>query len=170
MGMHMGDLVMNWRQRRYRRPTLLLLLALATFDLLNASSMTGSLSTGETVSHAAHFGGYVAGLLACIWLGRVLVVYRRGRVLQVLTVVLGICLITFCLWWGQQWPPRDIWDEVEWCWSRQVYNPSDFSDFNWHCVRCFSEACIKRWSAFEHHHVSQWECGKIGWTYTEPSS
>jgi len=103
-------------------------------------------------------------------LGRTLAYYWRRVLLQAFTVLVAISLTIFCLWWSQQWPPRNIWDEVEWCWSRQVFHPKRFGDYSWHCVRCYSEACAQEWLAFQNYPVSTLECNKMGWAYTEPSS
>mmetsp|Transcript_118893 Transcript_118893/g.380968 ORF Transcript_118893/g.380968 Transcript_118893/m.380968 type:complete len:258 (-) Transcript_118893:156-929(-) len=56
-GMHVADLLINWRQTSYRYVKAVVVLFTSLADLLRVR-----LSTGETnTSEAAHFGGYLAG-------------------------------------------------------------------------------------------------------------
>jgi len=169
LGMHLGDLLLNWRQKKFRRPTLFVLLVLGVLDLFNAGAFNKSAREGDTVSHAAHFGGYVMGLCLGIVLGRNLVVYRRDRVLQLCTVLVGLGLSVFCCSWAQSWPPRTLWDKVQWCWTRQVHNKLYFGKNEWQCVRCRTQACIDRWSSERHiGPVAVSACERLGgWSYTE---
>mmetsp|Transcript_118891 Transcript_118891/g.380956 ORF Transcript_118891/g.380956 Transcript_118891/m.380956 type:complete len:227 (-) Transcript_118891:156-836(-) len=57
IGMHVADLLINWRQTSYRYVKAVVVLFTSLADLLRVR-----LSTGETnTSEAAHFGGYLAG-------------------------------------------------------------------------------------------------------------
>lgn len=166
LGMHLGDLIMNWAERKYRRLLLLCMSIAAVLDVLNAHFNV----TGANVSHSVHFGGYVAGALCGIVLGRNLVVKRWEIWLQIVVVALAVFLAAFSVSWIRQWPPRTIleaWDNKPgWCWARQVYDEAFSGDGAWHCVRCFSQQCIDKWAS------SQW-IRKIGfgkcdaWEFTE---
>lgn len=165
LGMHLADLLMNWAQRKHRWQKLLLMVVLAGYDILSTHTTQGA----APVSHAAHFGGYVAGLLIAIVLGRNLVWKRWERALQALTVGCGLLLIVFCMTWTRIWAPRTIWESSGWCWSRQVSSVDLFGDESWNCVRCASQACIEFWSTQEHTAaVSASSCdARGGWKFTE---
>eukprot|EP00929_Paragymnodinium_shiwhaense_P093311 TRINITY_DN5345_c0_g1_i2.p1 TRINITY_DN5345_c0_g1~~TRINITY_DN5345_c0_g1_i2.p1 ORF type:complete len:756 (+),score=178.16 TRINITY_DN5345_c0_g1_i2:119-2386(+) len=164
-GMHLGDLVLNWRQRRFKWAKVALLLILALYDVLTAVMTNGKAS----VSHSAHFGGYVAGLFISIIIGRNAVVKRWERLLSGLTLAVAFALVVFCLVWGLQWAPRSLWESESWCWSRQVSNFDLFGDDDWHCVRCDSQSCINKWSAEQYiSPVSMWSCEQRGgWAVSE---
>jgi len=142
LGVHLGDLAINWSQRRFRVLKLLVLAAFASYDFLTTSV---SHSSGGT-SHAAHFGGYVAGVLIALVVGRNTVVRRWERAAQAAAFVLGVALILFCVVWGLHWPPRTIWESEGWCWARQVSSYDVFGDVEWHCVHCSDQVCIGSWS------------------------
>lgn len=173
MGMHSGDLVMNWAQRKYRRPLLLALMLAVALDVLNAQ-MLDPLSELR-VSHSAHVGGCVAGFCCGILFGRNLVVKRWEQRLQVIIGLACAFLVVFTLSWGQaqSWPPRSIFEASAgtpgWCWSRQISNSTLFGDHGWHCVRCHSQACVDRWTAEKlMQQVSIPTCRQNGgWTFTE---
>mmetsp|Transcript_27694 Transcript_27694/g.52092 ORF Transcript_27694/g.52092 Transcript_27694/m.52092 type:complete len:550 (+) Transcript_27694:81-1730(+) len=173
MGMHLGDLLMNWAQRKYRRPLLLVIVAATAFDVLNAQ-MLDPLSEAK-VSHSVHLGGYVSGLCWGILFGRNLVVKKWEQHLQVVVGLTCAFLIAFTLSWGQAqaWPPRTIFEASAgthgWCWTRQVSNQSLFGDSGWHCVRCYTADCIARWrseSSIEKVHLSACEQNG-GWAFSE---
>lgn len=166
-GMHYGDLFMNWRQRQYRWQTLCFLVVLGIFDLLMATVFSDK---SDDVAVFAHLGGYILGVCAVIWLGRSLVSYRYQRLLKVLSTAVLLLVIIFSLVWSQLWPPRSLFDLVPWCWYRQVYSPTVFSDYTWHCVRCHSKACIDKWSAYQTQGIALSDCRSLGgWSFTEPA-
>merc|ERR1712187_955492 len=104
---------------------------------LIASILEAIYSLGGTTSHSAHCGGAVGGIFAGLAFSRIVNKNRAKDVVQ---------SSAFCLMWGWQWPPRDIWEKVPWCWSRQVNNKTFFGDNAWHCVRCADQQCIDKWS------------------------
>lgn len=162
MGMHMGDLFLNWSETRYRIPKLVVLLVLVAVDILGMQLMGHS-----STSYAAHIGGYTTGLCAGAVLGRNLVVRRHERVVQVILTLIFLGSIIFALCWISQWAPRSLKDPTPWCWARQVMNSTFFGDFNYHCVRCPDQACINMWSGSEDMHQVDWQlCGDIGWGYS----
>uniref|UniRef100_A0A7S1WIT6 Peptidase S54 rhomboid domain-containing protein n=1 Tax=Alexandrium catenella TaxID=2925 RepID=A0A7S1WIT6_ALECA len=166
MGMHLGDVFMNysemskasqnwknlpasqqkgienaWRKMIISpKVKLAILTAVITIDLVQSY-----LARKGGVSLSAHFGGGVAGFLACIVFGHNLVVKGHERVVWGLAFLCGGGLIAFCMLWGMSWPPRDIFSQVPWCWGRQIANVTAFGDNQWYCVRCPDDACIARW-------------------------
>jgi rhomboid-related protein 1/2/3 len=161
MGMHVGELVLNWRQMRYRLVKLLVLGALTAADLANSLLLHGG-----SVSHATHLGGFLAGLSIAILFGRNLKVHWYERVLQAVVAVASIAAVGFAIVWLLQWAPRTIWEPTPWCWARQVADRNAFGNTEWHCVRCHSQACIERWSATGHiATVDHNACP--GWAFTE---
>jgi len=148
MGMHLADLVMNWKQSRYRRVKLVLLMVLVLVDSLQAHftyAQTGAEGAQNFVSVSSHAGGYGAGVIMGILLGRNVKVTRCEIKLMVFIVFLSVGCVTFSLAWVLQWAPRTIHDLTPWCWARQVSNSTVFGDASWKCVRCKSQACIDRW-------------------------
>mmetsp|Transcript_121842 Transcript_121842/g.192997 ORF Transcript_121842/g.192997 Transcript_121842/m.192997 type:complete len:482 (-) Transcript_121842:462-1907(-) len=171
IGMHLGCLILNWSQRRrkYRRAKLFFLLLLAMIDIITANvAVTDSGDT--TVSHSIHFGGYVGGLLIVVVIGRNLVVTRSEHVFIAVALFTGVSLVIFCLAWGMSWPPQTVFEQVRWCWTRQVNNQQLFGNLDWHCVRCGDQACIDEWSREKYIDlVSMASCEKRGgWLVTEP--
>eukprot|EP00927_Polykrikos_kofoidii_P074456 TRINITY_DN70452_c0_g1_i1.p1 TRINITY_DN70452_c0_g1~~TRINITY_DN70452_c0_g1_i1.p1 ORF type:complete len:503 (+),score=49.37 TRINITY_DN70452_c0_g1_i1:73-1509(+) len=149
LGMHLADLVINWKQTRFRWPTLGLLVMCFWIDLLVSLDVL-STSSSATSSHSAHFGGYVAGTCVGIVFGTNLKVTRWERILQGVIVVVGALLVVGCfLWSSLQWPPRDIWTPQSYCWLRQVYNAS-FYTANWACIRCGDQQCVAGWTQQEY--------------------
>lgn len=167
IGCHLGCLMLNWKQKKYRWVKLFFLILLAGADILNAQL---AVSTGEEkVSHSIHFGGYVAGAIACLVLGRNLVVKDWERRMIATALLLGVICVTFCLAWGMQFPPQTVYEMVPWCWTRQVYNPTIFGDLQWHCVRCGDQECIAKWSQERWiETVTTSSCdSRGGWTVSE---
>eukprot|EP00440_Ansanella_granifera_P011303 gb/GFBE01012261.1/.p1 GENE.gb/GFBE01012261.1/~~gb/GFBE01012261.1/.p1 ORF type:complete len:441 (+),score=77.48 gb/GFBE01012261.1/:1-1323(+) len=141
MAMHMADLIMNWKQNRWRKPKFAFLIALILVDVVTAYLAKPDDATG----HSAHMGGYLAGLVFGVLLVRNTHVTRWERVCQVVMVLIGVGFVVFAGWWMSQWEPRTIWDPVPWCWARQVFSPLHFRDGEWHCARCSEESCIEKW-------------------------
>lgn len=165
LGMHAGELVLNWRQMRYRLMKSLVLLFILLCDVANYATTRQDGSVSQ-VGFASHLGGALAGLIIAIIFVRNLKVYRCERVLQAVVVVATVAIASFAIFWLLQWAPRTIWDPKPWCWARSVADFQEFGNVQWHCVRCLSQACIERWSAFEHIvTVNHAECGE--WGYTE---
>jgi len=141
LGVHMGNLLMNWKEMRYRWFVLFGLLLLIVLDVLQVQLSAG----GGAIAHSAHFGGYVSGLLMGICVGRNLVLSRTECAVRIMASFVGFVLVLFCLIWFAQWPPRSIWDTVPWCMARQVNNQTFFGDGLFHCIRCQDKACEDKW-------------------------
>lgn len=151
IGIHFADLIMNWRQKKFRLPTMVLLLLLVGIDVLSSEF---SISPEQT-SHSAHIGGAVTGFLIGIVMVRNLKWHCFERCFAGVAVIVGIAWIAFCIAWLflQTNGPRSIFEaaagELGWCWYRQVYNKS-FLDMGLgevaQCVRCGNTQCIEKWS------------------------
>merc|ERR1712176_1626954 len=74
LGMHFADLIMNWKQKRFRIPTLILLLTLAEVDIVSSLFV---MTTGK--SNSAHVGGFVVGIILGIQIGTNLYVNNAER-------------------------------------------------------------------------------------------
>mmetsp|Transcript_118417 Transcript_118417/g.330308 ORF Transcript_118417/g.330308 Transcript_118417/m.330308 type:complete len:228 (-) Transcript_118417:145-828(-) len=191
VGMHFGDVLMNfneqaraaehfeslppdekrdvenlWRKMVISpKKKIAALLLFVTVDLVQSYLMRGG-----GVSLSAHFGGFVAGFLICIIMGHNLVVQGFERVFWVFAFVAGTALVVFCMLWAMPtFPPQDIFEQVRWCWGRQIANISAFGDNKWQCVRCPDTACIDRWHIQEYiQSVSDRTCqAKGGWDVTD---
>jgi len=147
MGMHYADVIMNWGQMEYRYGKSALLLVLILIDSIAAmvSEFSGD---GTNISHAAHFGGWLSGMLMGVLVGRNLKVHDFEHYFQAVAFVILLVIVIFSAVWLSGWPPRTIFqaEQDAWCWVRQVYNTSLFQSNNWQCVFCSTEACTKSWA------------------------
>jgi len=143
IGIMLGSLIMNWAENKYARTSLLMTLLIPAVDLVQAY-----FSSDENVSNAAHFGGTVAGLLASVVFGRNMDVTETEKKLSMAALFTGLALAAFCLGFALYDPvPMDIFEQVRFCWWRQIINPSLFGDSLPHCVRCSETSCISLWEA-----------------------
>lgn len=157
IGMHLADLLINWHHKRYRLLTVAMIFFLAVVDLWTFAA------ANKDISHSAHLGGYVAGTLVGLLIGKDKREEQWERYLKFAAFMVGAGLLTFCFGWSVlQWPPRDIWDEFPWCWARQVKGRGV-------CLRCADQKCIDHWNnvATKTGHelltVSISACRKAGW-------
>jgi len=138
IGMQFADLIMNWHQKKFRRPTVFFLLLLVGVDVASYNLAVSS----ESASHAAHLGGVVAGLLIGVLVGENMKVKKIERVIQAVVLFVGLVLLVFSLsWMGANEAPKTLWESDGWCWTRQVYSPTRFGN-DWECVRCGNQECI----------------------------
>ncbi|CAJ1359805.1 unnamed protein product [Effrenium voratum] len=175
MGMTFGSLILNWHDTRYRRPELLVLLVLFALDLVFAYA--DGLAKDSEVSHSAHFGGYAAGFVLGILVGRNLdeeekqehaKTLRCERILQLVLGVVGAIVLVSVIAWAAQWPPRTLSDTTPWCWNRQIFNQSLFPEFRFHCIRCQDDSCVSRFEAMANvEQVSFRVCEGVGWSYSQ---
>lgn len=163
LGMHVADLVMNWHSKRYRKPTAVLIIALAASDL----SQFYSTQSAENVSHAAHLGGYVAGTLLGIAIGKNVQKEPWEIKLQRVSAAAALVLVFTCLvWLAAVWPPRNLHESISWCWHRQVLNESNL-DGDWECVRCRDTSCTDFWGSRPYlAQVSKRYCDSHGWAFS----
>jgi len=167
IGIHIADLIMNWHQKKFRLPMIVMFVCLVGIDLL-----TYALSTDDgSKSHSAHVGGAVAGLIIGVLACKNTHVKDHEKVVAGILAVLGAILTAFCLGWmgAQTDGPLNIFEaaagENGWCWVRQVYNAA-YDPAAWVCVRCGTTECISTWSQeAQIQPVSQVSCDTQGYYY-----
>lgn len=143
IGIMLGDLVMNWRETPKPITSLMAIFIIVAVDFIQAA-----MAHAENVSNSAHVGGAVAGFLASVLIGRNIKVSRAERILKVVSCFVGVALIAACAFWALPHPvPNTIFDQVRFCWHRQVISPGLFGDTSPHCVRCADKACINAWGS-----------------------
>jgi membrane associated rhomboid family serine protease len=149
IGMHWGYWIINFKQKRYRWLTFFVLVLMNGIDLFTYFTTMSDHEPGEPkVSHSAHFGGAVTGLMVVILFGENIKEQWFEPPLKVFIGVLAFGLLVLCLVWRLvAWAPYDIWDMEPWCWTTLAYNSTLFGDTEWHCVSCASEACVLAWQA-----------------------
>lgn len=162
MAMHLSDLVINWRQTRFRWLKGLMLLCLALPDVINAS-LDGRM-TPRTTGHFAHAGGYIIGMLAGVLLGKDIKAKEYKTNIRAVALTLSFCLVAFYVWWVEKWPPRAIWDTLPFCWVQQVQNQTVFGNMKWNCITCNDKACVRHWKSTQQRitWVSLHLCGDLG--------
>lgn len=147
LGLHFGGLLLNWRQTKFRKPVLFMLIMITLVELVSYYG----LHSGEETSHTAHVGGVVAGLIIVVLVGRNSVLEFSDKVYRVIAVALGLFLVVWSMaWWLTNPFPatRNIFAPLEpndepWCWQGQFWNGPAASD--WQCIRCQTESCITAW-------------------------
>jgi rhomboid-related protein 1/2/3 len=143
LAMHFSNLLLNWRQKKFRKPTLVLLLFLVGADLASYFLTQGT----TKVSGTAHLGGFLTGLLTGIAFGRNYEVERHEIALQVVSFVLILAFWMSCVTWMalQDDGPRTIFESSGWCWVRQVLD-KQFGDAA--CAKCGTQECIELWTNY----------------------
>lgn len=166
LGIHFADLAANWRQTKFRYPTLLLLLGVGLFDLgmyvvssPDLGSEPGKAVVGAANAHSVHAGGLVSGLLVGMLLNRNMAGRCCGRALRTFALLLGAGALALCAWWWHSSPlpaVRSLWylDEQPLCWIGQVCTNDDNTgcDLNSavQCVACSTRECVENWYMDEH--------------------
>lgn len=165
LGMHMANITINHcGQRAFCASQLALLGLLCTVDILQATV----LNEFEQTSHAAHGGGFVAGLMACAVVGRRVSSRDTDCCVRALTLIMALGLTICCVCWGMSWAPQNIFEEVRWCWGKQIVSSSVFGDGEPHCVRCDSHECIAKWAPMLIiGDASHGQCARLGgWAFS----
>jgi len=141
MGMRLADLILNWEQRKFRKPILLMLIALVAVDVM--AYVIGDEDDAEaSASHSAHVGGAIAGVIVGVALGKNIAFTGIERYAATTALLIGAIASLFCVLWLALHPePQNLWEADAWCWARQVYNKDKYGP-NWVCVACQSQACI----------------------------
>lgn len=158
LAMHFSNLVLNWRQKKFRKPTLLLLLVLVSADLGSYFMAQGT----TNVSGTAHLGGFLTGLLCGMAFGRNYEVQRYEIVLQVVSLILVLAFWMSCITWMalQEDGPRNIFEDHGWCWVRQVMDGT-FGQAA--CVKCGSEECMDYWTNYCATHDTCFGLETVNW-------
>jgi len=143
IGITLGSLWLNKDENKYFKTAVCMCLLIPAVDLVQAH-----FSQHENVSNAAHGGGTVAGFLASLVFGRNLDVTKTERRMTIAAFVIGISLAVGCVLWAELHKvPETIFEQVGYCWWRQIIAPKLFGDSNPRCVRCSDTTCISAWEA-----------------------
>jgi len=152
LGMHLADLILNWRQKKFRYPMVVMLAAIIGVETAGyISSVQGDASN---IAHSAHAGGLVSGLLIGMMLTRNIDKKCWERALQVVALFACVGLVCFSLaWWFSSPLPavRSLWNDAEGplCWIGQVCTNDENTecDFGkgWQCVACATRKCVEDW-------------------------
>jgi len=146
MGIHLADLIMNWRQKKFRIPVVVTLLLLAGADV--GSSLVSM--APENSSHSAHAGGFIAGLLIGVLVCRNVKMHCWERIFMLFDALIGFGLVGFACYFiftAESGPVSFTEKQAGipgYCWARQVYMP-DVDENTWQCVRCGTPQCIAEW-------------------------
>mmetsp|Transcript_109111 Transcript_109111/g.348325 ORF Transcript_109111/g.348325 Transcript_109111/m.348325 type:complete len:699 (-) Transcript_109111:259-2355(-) len=167
LGIHMSDIVMNWDEKELPRKKLTFLVIVGVLDLVNVELSSDS-EAAASPSHWAHLGGWIFGLLTGLIWGRNVKFRSWEKWIWIVAVLTLVSFIIFSLSWSMTWPPRNVFDQEPWCWSRQVMNWTQFGNHKYHCVRCSNAPCIARWGKEDYvANVSKGTCAKYGgWAFT----
>jgi len=141
---------------------------LVFFTLALATAVEYFSAPSERVSHAAHFGGTVAGMLSNISFGMALEEksLRAQRFFSAVVAAIALAFAAFSLKWSTNWPPRNVWESRSWCWTGQVRDEAVFLDNDFHCVYCKDWPCVDQWyNQSEVSSAPRWRCFKEaqGW-------
>eukprot|EP00929_Paragymnodinium_shiwhaense_P031534 TRINITY_DN17637_c0_g1_i1.p1 TRINITY_DN17637_c0_g1~~TRINITY_DN17637_c0_g1_i1.p1 ORF type:complete len:428 (+),score=29.81 TRINITY_DN17637_c0_g1_i1:70-1353(+) len=155
-GVYIADLVLNFDNRRLLKCDIALV-----FSMLLLAILEVCLSDAENISHAAHAGGFLSGILVCCASGRIVHEGKWKLVVRITaTVSFFVFLASAVLRLWIHWPPKSISEGSGWCWMAQVWNRTLFPDSRWHCVRCEDTACVARLIAVQRQlrNVSEAAC------------
>jgi len=152
IGMHVADLVLNWKHKKFRYAEALLLVAVTAID---AASYVSSIDDDtSSTAHSVHLGGLVSGLLAGMILTRNIQSNRWERGIRAFALLAGAGLVCFGLvWWFSSPLPgvRSLWSGggEPLCWMGQVCTNADNTgcDYSagWQCVACSTRECVENW-------------------------
>lgn len=143
IGIHFADLIINWRDKKFRYLTLTFLITMLGADIGNY------LISGEkNISHAAHVGGAVAGLATGIILCRNLNRRPCERLLEG-TAGLAIVFLTIAAWiWiaANIEGPRNIFEASTgtsgWCSVLMYWDVKLPNNEKMFCTRCGTASCV----------------------------
>eukprot|EP00927_Polykrikos_kofoidii_P049721 TRINITY_DN43738_c0_g1_i1.p1 TRINITY_DN43738_c0_g1~~TRINITY_DN43738_c0_g1_i1.p1 ORF type:complete len:1046 (+),score=196.44 TRINITY_DN43738_c0_g1_i1:153-3290(+) len=168
-GIHLGTLLINWRQRAYRWTTLFFIASLILIEMMFVQLDLVS----DNSSSSTHFGGAISGLLIGIIVGKDEKEYRWERLFKAIVFLIGLGLVIFCAVFAFRWPPQSIRETVGYCWVRQAWNITHFGSDAWQCIRCGTQDCIDGWVQTQQFLkiVAIQVCNDVGWsnvTWSQP--
>jgi len=170
MGVHISDLVMNWKERHFRKWSMLLLIFFLSTDVLTWG-IVEDLSDGN-YSYSAALGGSSAGLILGALIGKNFTITTKDGCYMAVLGTIGVGLVMFSLaWLGLNEAPLNIWEAAAgdsgYCWVKQFFNPA-LNATNYQCIRCKTEECVAEWSLQpELRSVKFSACASQGWFYDE---
>mmetsp|Transcript_3602 Transcript_3602/g.7849 ORF Transcript_3602/g.7849 Transcript_3602/m.7849 type:complete len:479 (-) Transcript_3602:176-1612(-) len=97
VGCHLADLILNWGHKRFKKPSILLLIILVAVEWI-PSYLADPQS--ERTSQTAHTGGFLGGLAAGIVFGYNAKVRKAEYVLMAVCFILYFGLSGFAVMWG----------------------------------------------------------------------
>merc|ERR1740138_303502 len=119
LAMHFASLVLNWHQKKFRKPTLFFLLLLVAMDVAQGESLgQGATATSGTV----HVGGFLMGLVAGVGFGRNWKIDRYQVTLKVFCACIVLAFAVATLVWISlaEHGPQNLFESCGFCWVRQV--------------------------------------------------
>merc|ERR1712032_75462 len=175
LGMHVADLLLNWRLQAFPRARIIFFLCFLTADLTNYS-----LAKNSTISHTTHVGGFITGLVFYLILGRNFTPtprdkYKRGwAIFAIFVMFLGIVVwyVTFPFPGVRSFGDlfRDLFRDVipgastdfhpVWCWVGQACVFPEYAKAGtchkglWQCVGCHTRECVEGWYDFVANNTS----------------
>mmetsp|Transcript_28715 Transcript_28715/g.46244 ORF Transcript_28715/g.46244 Transcript_28715/m.46244 type:complete len:782 (+) Transcript_28715:119-2464(+) len=172
LGMRIGNLMLNWTEKRQPLLESMLITFWLGWDLINYLHIVDKDANAATMSYSTHMGGMYTGCLLMFLFGHNLNRRRFEVHLKFIAYPALLFLPVFAISWGFSWPPRTVFDPVPWCWKKLVYNRTAFNDRAWHCVNCGNDegsTCIIDWSNNIYtEDVTYTNCQeKYGWAYRE---
>jgi len=173
LGAHLADLLLNWKQKKFARATLGMLLLLLSVDLV-AYAINAALDW-ESISYSCNIGGFVAGLLLGGVIGENSELLEWEKALKRrFTFVGGLLILSSLLWMSYHRAPLNLWEaaagEQGYCWFKQAWVP-EVTEAHWLCVRCSSRACIEDWASYTTAVVDLSLCNdEVGWYFPNATS
>jgi membrane associated rhomboid family serine protease len=153
LGMHLADLALNWKQKKFRYGEFLFLAAMTAFETVCYISSVQEGTSGT--AHSVHAGGLVSGLLVGMVLTRSIDRKRWNRGFQAFALLAGaglVCLSLSC-WFSSPFPGIGggllSGGKGPLCWIGQVCTNANSTgcDYNigWQCVACSTRECVEDW-------------------------
>mmetsp|Transcript_74344 Transcript_74344/g.138840 ORF Transcript_74344/g.138840 Transcript_74344/m.138840 type:complete len:488 (-) Transcript_74344:166-1629(-) len=142
VGCHLADLILNWGHKRFKKPSIALLIILVAVEWI-PSYLADPQS--ERTSQTAHTGGFLGGLAAGIVFGYNAKVRRAEYVLMAVCFILYFGFSIFAVIWGATADKNfysvgaaDPWNGPEYCGLRLLWNEPPRgqgpSQSDWTCV------------------------------------
>jgi rhomboid-related protein 1/2/3 len=158
LAMHFSSLILNWRQKKFRKPTLFCLLLLIALDVAQGESLgQGTMAVSGTV----HVGGFLMGLVAGVAFGRNWEVQRYQVVLQVFCVFIVLAFVVSTLIWVglAEHGPQNIFEDCGFCWVRQILDTELSGPA---CIKCGTQECIDYWTNYCSSHFTCQQLADVG--------
>jgi len=157
---HLIDCARHFSRKERPRTTIGVLLTLLLLHVL-ITALSYDAAASSLPSHWSCFGGAIAGILVGVVAGRDAIEREHSKWTWKIAAAVGFILIVASLFLAMRWPPRDIFDNVPWCWARQVTNVTLFNDAEYHCVRCQDLDCVDYWNdvAYTMERINSLGCG-----------
>jgi membrane associated rhomboid family serine protease len=172
LGMRIGNLALNWGEKRQPCLELLLIMFWLGWEGIHYYHLVVEEGKRSQFSWSTHIGGMYTGGLILFLFGHNAVKKRWETHLRHCAWPGLVAVPVFAICWSIPWPPRTIFHTTPWCWKKLVYNRTAFNDRAWHCVNCGNaddSSCISEWSTNLYtESVTLDNCQDMyGWGYEE---